>query len=61
MSAKDHVTSRDGVAAGLETEVTSAKKPCSDCGAETKEHKVDPVTKCVESRICSKCRKVDSV
>ena len=58
MSSDDKVGARDGIAAGLETEATSAKSPCEDCGAETKEHKVDPVTKHVESRICSKCRNI---
>ena len=61
--AKDNVHFQDGVQAGLETVAKPPNVPCPKCGAETKEHEVDPDTKEVKSRICSarKCRKVVSL
>ena len=60
---KDNIQFQDGVSAGLDTTVVSAKVPCPECEAETKEHEVDPQTKVVTSRICSKpaCRHIFEV
>lgn len=60
---KDNIQFQDGVSVGLDTTVVPAKAPCPECESETKEHEVDPQTKVVTSRICSRsdCRYIFEV